>query len=527
VPSEKSNYRGEDLPLIDCKSLIELIEERCQRFSVLPALSVADRTVTFAELDRLSRNFAAHLQTLEGLQVGDRVAVMMNNSIEYAAAAFGVLRAGMVLVNTNPMYTSNELLHQFEDSGAKVLVTESGHGDKLSSIIRSTEIQYSYIKKATEGQGLDPSINDLKTFDLTGVLDCDGAYSRPEIHSQSLAMLQYTGGTTGRSKGAMLSHGNLLANSFQSWQALEGVREAREIPVVPLPLYHIYAFSWSLLVFFMHGSHVLLIADPRQTDSIVEVMERFPFTCFFGLNSLFISLLHHPKFSSVNFKALHITLSGGAPLPVDTALQWEKMTGCEVHEGYGLTEASPVVCVSTPHVRKLGTVGKPVPGTELKLVDKDGNDCLPGQEGELCIRGPQIMQGYWRQEQETKAVLSGDGWLRTGDIASIDDDGFVRIVDRKKDLIIVSGFNVYPAEIEQVVSHHPDVIECAAVGVFDEKSGQAVKLFVVPRNSDLGMSELQSYCRERLAAYKVPKQIVFADTLPKSAVGKILRRELK
>lgn len=527
MTDDAPHFRVGRPPSTHLHDLISLFEERAGRFSALPAISASDQTMTFAELERQSRNFAAHLQTLQGLGTGEPVAVMMNNCREYVAAAWGVLRAGMVLVNTNPMYTQRELAIQFRDSGAKALIVESGCGAKVSSIIPQTQIAYVYVKQTDDAWRADREGAGFRSYDLVRTLECDGVYRRPETSGDSVAILQYTGGTTGRSKGAVLSHANLVANIRQSWSTLETVREAGEIALVPLPLYHIYAFAWGLLVFLMHGAHLVLIEDPRQGDRIVDAMKQFAVTCFFGLNSLFISLLQNPRLSTVDFRALHITLSGGAPLPIDTALQWERRTGCPIFEGYGLTEASPVVTVNTPRFRKLGTVGRAVPGTELKLIDDDGNDSAPGEAGELCIRGPQIMREYWRQEEETRMVLTADGWLRTGDIATIDEEGFVTILDRKKDLIIVSGFNVYPSEIDQVVSHHPDVLECAAVGVNDAKSGHAIRLFVVRRSQSLTEPELQAYCRERLAAYKVPRRVVFVDALPKSPVGKVLRRELQ
>ena len=526
MTSESTEFEIARLSLGDFSDLNTHFEERSRRFAALPALTASDQTITFATLDSQSRNFAAHLQSLTGINAGDRVAVMMNNCIEYAVAAWGVLRAGMVLVNINPMYTQRELVELLVDSEAKVLLTERGCSEKVSSILDRTRIEHIYLKP-DEATRVPAAETAFQALDLRDALNFQGPYTRPIITGESLAMLQYTGGTTGLIKGAMLSHANLLANSLQSWLALENIREAQEIVIVPLPLYHIYAFGWGLLVFLMHGCHIVLTEDPRQTDRLIDAMKRFPFTCFFGLNSLFVSLLQNPRLSSVDFSAVHITLSGGAPLSMEIAQRWESKTGCKVYEGYGLTEASPVVSVNTPRQRKLGTVGRPVPATELRLIDNDGGDCPPGMEGELCVRGPQIMQGYWRQEQETKKVLSVDGWLRTGDIASIDADGFIKILDRKKDVVIVSGFNVYPTEIDQVASHHPDVLECAALGVADDKSGQSLTLFVVSKRPDLEESELKAFCRERLAAYKVPKRIVFVDALPKSPVGKILRRKLQ
>lgn len=527
MPTRYWPYKGNELKPFDYDNLIDLFDERCRRFAMLPAISESDQTITFSDLDCLSRNFAAYLQSLDGLAQGDRVAIMLNNSIEYAVVSWGVLRAGMVLVNTNPMYTQRELLHQFSDSGAKVLVTEDDCWKNLAAVFAHVDIGNVLIDWQGTTTVSGQSALDAQVCGLKEAFNFNGDYVKPEITGGTLAALQYTGSTTGRAKGAMLTHFSLLANCFQSWQALAGFREAREVVIEPLPLYHVYAFAWGLITFLMHGSQLVLVRDPRQTDSLVTAMSRHKFTCFMGLNSLFVSLLQSKDFSSLEFSDFNFTLSGGAPLPVDTAQNWEKTTGCKIYEGYGLTEASPVVTGNSPEANKLGTVGKIVPGTEVKLINSEGIDCSAGEEGELCVRGPQLMQGYWQQPGETREVMTEDGWLRTGDIASIDEDDFVSIADRKKNLVIVSGFNVYPTEIEQVVSHHPDVLECAAIGIADVKSGQSVKLFVVVKSEDLIEVDLKDYCRKNLTAYKVPKYIVFIKDLPKSAVGKVLHRLLK
>jgi len=520
-------YKGPELNPFNFDNLVDLFDERCERFASRPAISESDQTITFSDLDAKSRNIAAYLQSLEGLAQGDRVAIMLNNSVEYAVISWGILRAGMVLVNTNPMYTQRELMHQFSDSGVKVLMTENNCWNKIGPVISDLNIEHVLIEGQRGSTVSEPSSESAKVSGLDVALSFSGDYVKPELVGTSLAALQYTGGTTGLAKGAILTHYSLLVNCFQSWQALAGFREGKEVVIEPLPLYHVYAFAWGLITFLMHGSHLVLIRDPRQTDNMVTAMSRHKLTCFMGLNSLFVNLLQSKDFSSLEFSDFNCTLSGGAPLPIDTARNWEEITGCKIYEGYGLTEASPVVTANSSAANKPGTVGKLVPCTEAKLIDDDGRDCLLDEHGELCIRGPQIMQGYWQQPNETKEVLSEDGWLRTGDIASIDEEGFISIVDRKKNLVIVSGFNVYPTEIEDVVSNHPGVLECAVIGVADVKSGQSVKLFVVPKSEDINESDLNKYCRDNLTGYKVPKIIEFKESLPKSPVGKVLHRLLK
>ncbi|WP_027896392.1 long-chain-fatty-acid--CoA ligase FadD2 [Zestomonas thermotolerans] len=536
------------------KSVIEVFERSCKKFADRPAFSNLGVTLSYAELDRLSAAFAAYLQKHTDLKPGDRIAVQLPNVLQYPIAVFGALRAGLIVVNTNPLYTAREMRHQFSDAGARALVYLNMFGHLVQEVLPDTEIEYLIearmgdLQPGLKGPLLNAAVKYLKklvpAFHLPQAVPFKSALAQGQGHAlkpvkvslDDIAVLQYTGGTTGVAKGAMLTHRNLVANMLQVDACLgqlgdDGrplMQAGHEVLIAPLPLYHIYAFTVHCMCMMINGNHNVLITNPRDIPGFVKELAKWRFTGICGLNTLFVALMNHPDFRKLDFSALKLTNSGGTALVRATAEQWQQITGCAITEGYGLTETSPVVSTNPRgRLARLGTVGLPVPGTALKVIDEQGNELPLGEPGELCVKGPQVMKGYWQRPEATAEVLDAEGWLKTGDIAVIDPDGYLRIVDRKKDMIIVSGFNVYPNEIEEVVMAHPKVASCAAIGVPDEKSGEAVKLFVVPREPGLSVEELKAYCREQLTGYKVPKHIVLRDALPMSPVGKILRRELR
>jgi long-chain acyl-CoA synthetase len=536
-----------DIDLSSYKSVIEVFERSCKRFADRPAFSNLGVTLTYAELDRLSAAFAAYLQKHTDLKPGDRIAVQMPNVLQYPIAVFGAMRAGLIVVNTNPLYTAREMRHQFKDAGVRALVYLNMFGKLVQEVLPDTEIEYlieakmgdllpglkawlvnTVVKKVKK---MVPDYHLPQAIPFKQVLkQGQGQALAPvKVGHDDIAVLQYTGGTTGVAKGAMLTHGNLVANMSQLGpDGTPLMKQGQEIMIAPLPLYHIYAFTANCMCMMVNGNHNVLITNPRDIPGFVKELGKWKFSALLGLNTLFVALMDHPDFKNLDFSHLKVTNSGGTALVKATAERWQEVTGCTVVEGYGLTETSPVASTN-PYGDKarLGTVGIPVPGTAFKVIDDDGNELPTGERGELCIKGPQVMKGYWQREEATAEVLDAEGWFKTGDIAVIDPDGFVRIVDRKKDMIIVSGFNVYPNEIEDVVMAHPKVASCAAIGVPDEKSGEVVKLFVVPRDGGVTVEELKAYCKENFTGYKVPKHIVFKDSLPMTPVGKILRRELR
>ncbi|MGE7989781.1 long-chain-fatty-acid--CoA ligase FadD2 [Pseudomonas sp. NPDC089554] len=536
------------------KSVVEVFERSCKRFADRPAFSNLGVTLTYADLERYSAAFAAWLQQNTDLAPGDRIAVQMPNVLQYPIAVFGALRAGLIVVNTNPLYTEREMRHQFKDSGARALVYLNMFGSRVQQVLPDTDIEY--LIEAKMGDLLPTAKGWLVNTVVDKLKKMVPAYQLPQAvpfkqvlrqgrdltHKavprslDDIAVLQYTGGTTGLAKGAMLTHGNLVANMLQvlacfSQHGPDGqplVKEGQEVMIAPLPLYHIYAFTANCMCMMVTGNHNVLITNPRDIPGFIKELGKWRFSMLLGLNTLFVALMDHPGFKSLDFSALKITNSGGTALVKATAERWESLTGCRIVEGYGLTETSPVAS-TCPYgeLARLGTVGIPVVGTAFKVIDDEGNELPLGERGELCIKGPQVMKGYWQQPEATAQALDAEGWFKTGDIAVIDPDGFTRIVDRKKDMIIVSGFNVYPNEIEDVVMSHPQVANCAAIGVPDERSGEAVKLFVVPREGDLSVDELKAFCKANFTGYKVPKHIVLRESLPMTPVGKILRRELR
>lgn len=515
------------------------------RFADEPAFTGLGRTISYRELDEYSDQFAAYIQNYTDLQPGDRVAVQLPNLIQYPVVMFGVLKAGMVLVNTNPLYTQREIEHQFNDSGAKALVVLVNIAEETAKALPNTGVKHVI---TTELADLHPNIKrfvinnvaryikkmvpDVSIANRTSLPEALKKGARHQVkqvpkNHHDLAVLQYTGGTTGVAKGAMLSHGNLLSNTMQCSAAFRDYKiiDGEELMIQPLPLYHIYAFISSLFAMW-HGAHVVLIPNPRDLSAVIKELRKWPFSVFCGLNTLFVALCNNADFRKLDFSRLKVTLSGGMALTTAAANEWKNVTGCQICEGYGLTEASPVVSYNPQSNNQLGTIGMPLPSTRVKFVGEEGEELPLGEAGELCVHGPQIMQGYWQRPEETEKVIK-DGWLLTGDIAMMRDDGYIKIVDRKKDMVVVSGFNVYPNELEDVLSQHPAVVECAAIGIPDEKTGEAVKMFVVKNDPAVTAEELIAFCREKLTAYKVPKLIEFRDDLPKTNVGKILRRELR
>ena len=543
-----------DIDLGAYKSVIEVFERSCKKFADRPAFSNMGVTLTYAELERYSAAFAGYLQNHTDLAPGDRIAVQMPNVLHYPIAVFGALRAGLIVVNTNPLYTPREMRHQFKDSGARALVYMNLFGQKVQEVLADTDIQY--LIEARMGDLMSGPKGWLVNTLVDKVKKMVPAYQLPQAIGfksalrlgrgqniqplqaglDDIAVLQYTGGTTGLAKGAMLTHGNLVANMQQARACLgqlgpDGhplLREGQEVMIAPLPLYHIYAFTANCMCMMVTGNHNVLITNPRDIGGFIKELGKWQFSALLGLNTLFVALMEHPQFKTLDFSHLKLTNSGGTALVKATAERWQSLTGCRITEGYGLTETSPVACTN-PYGDKsrLGTVGMPVPGTTLKVINDEGVEQPLGERGELCIKGPQIMKGYWQKADATAEVLDAEGWFKSGDIGVIDEDGFVRIVDRKKDMIIVSGFNVYPNEIEDVVMAHPNVANCAVIGVPDERSGEAVKLFVVAREAGVSLEELKAYCKENFTGYKVPKHIVLRDSLPMTPVGKILRRELR
>ena len=535
-------------------SVVEVFERSCRRFADRPAFSNLGVTLTYGELDHLSAAFAAWLQQHTDLVPGDRIAVQMPNVLQYPIAVFGALRAGLIVVNTNPLYTEREMRHQFKDAGARALVYLNLFGKRVQEVLPDTDIKYLIEAKmgdllpmakgwlvntlVDKVKKMVPAYNLPQAVSFKQVLR-DGRGQQPKAVSLGLddiAVLQYTGGTTGLAKGAMLTHGNLVANMLQvlacfSQHGPDGqkmIKEGQEVMIAPLPLYHIYAFTANCMCMMVTGNHNILITSPRDIPGFIKELGKWRFTALLGLNTLFVALMDHPQFKSLDFSALKVTNSGGTALVKATAERWEALTGCRIVEGYGLTETSPVASTNPyGQLARLGTVGIPVAETAYKVIDDEGNELPLGERGELCIKGPQVMKGYWQQPEATAQTLDAQGWLKTGDIAVIDEDGFTRIVDRKKDMIIVSGFNVYPNEIEDVVMSHPQVASCAAIGVPDERSGEVVKLFVVPREGGISVEELKAFCKANFTGYKVPRQIVLRDALPMTPVGKILRRELR
>jgi long-chain acyl-CoA synthetase len=525
-------------------SLVAVFEESCQRFADRPAYHNLGVTLTFRDLERLSAQFAAYLTGI-GLARGDRVAIMMPNLLQYPIALFGILRAGLVVVNTNPLYTARELRHQLTDSGARCIVIVENFAHVLAEVIADSAIEHIVISGIGDLAGFPKrtAVNFVvrrvkhlvPPYALPGAVKFRAALARgeqlglpkPAIGAADVAFLQYTGGTTGVAKGAMLTHRNMVANLMQAAAFWKDILEpGQDVMITPLPMYHVFCLTVDCLLFMQQGGLNVLITNPRDIPAFVHELRKWRMTLITGVDTLFNALADYPGFASVDFSRLKIGIAGGMPLQPRTVEKWRSVTGRPLAEGYGLTEASPIVAGNRYDAPQIGSVGLPVPSTEISL--RDGQNEVPiGEPGELCVRGPQVMRGYWNHEAETAAVISPDGWLRTGDVAVMDAEGFLRIVDRKKDMIIVSGFKVFPNEIESVAAEHPAVLEAGCIGVPDPHSGQVVKVFVVTRESvTVTVDELREHFSARLTAYKRPKYFEFRQSLPKSNIGKVLRREL-
>jgi len=529
------------------RSVAALLEECCDRFRHRPAFTNMGRRLTYGDLDRLSATFASFLLNDLRLAKGDRVALMMPNLLQYPVAIMGVLRAGLTVVNTNPMYTARELKHQLDDSGAKAIVVLDNFAATVAEVVGGTPCRHVICTGVGDMLGFPKSA--ITNFVVRHVKKMVPAYSLPQairfadamkrgerakaprvdVGPDDIAFLQYTGGTTGVAKGAMLTHRNMVANMLQAFAWISpNMREGEEVVVTALPLYHIFALTANFLTFARVGGFNHLITNPRDMPAFVRAIRHARFTALTGVNTLFAGLLNTPGFENVDFSQLRLTLGGGMAVQRAVAERWKKATGCTLAEAYGLTETCPAVCINPLDIPEYnGSIGLPVPSTEVSIQDDDGKHLATGEVGELCVRGPQVMKGYWNRPDETAKVLSADGWLRTGDIARIDEKGYVYIVDRKKDMILVSGFNVYPNEIEDVVAQMPGVLEVAAVGVPDEKSGEAVKLVIVKKDPGLTEEAVRAHCKANLTGYKLPRYVEFRASLPKTNVGKILRRELR
>ncbi len=531
-------------------SLVALMEESFTKYADRTAYSFMGKDVSYRETDRLSKAFAAYLQGL-GLSKGDRVAVMMPNCPQYPIAVAAILRAGLILVNVNPLYTPRELEHQLKDSGAKTIVIMENFGTTLQQCIASTPIRHIVLAAMGDRLGflkgalVNYVVRSVKKlvphYSLPGAVRFNDALDQgksrtlqiPVIGPDDVAVLQYTGGTTGVSKGAVLLHRNVIANVLQSEAWNEPVMAkvpAGEQPtsVCALPLYHIFAFTVGMMLNMRTGGKLILIPNPRDLAGVLKELSRHTIHSFPAVNTLFNGLANHPDFNTVNWKNLKVSVGGGMAVQAAVAKLWLEKTGCPICEGYGLSETSPsATCNPTDSKAYTGTIGLPLPSTWLKLLDDEGREVPPGQAGEIAIKGPQVMAGYWQRPDETAKVMTPDGYFKSGDIGVVDERGYFKVVDRKKDMILVSGFNVYPNEVEDVVAQVPGVLECAAVGVSDEKTGEAVKLVIVKKDESLTEAQVREYCRANLTGYKQPRTIEFRTDLPKTPVGKILRRELR
>jgi len=543
-----SNYPSGVPANIDPQSyatLVDLFEETFSKYSSKPAFSCMGKELTYKQVDKMSRQFGAYLQS-RGLERGDKIAIMMPNLLQYPIALFGAMRAGLVVVNTNPLYTPREMHHQFTDAGVKAIIIAENFAANLQKILDDTPIKVVITASIGEMLGFPKKqivnfvVRNIRRmvpkFDLPNAVTFSDALKQGKRFklnqhkgsADDVILLQYTGGTTGLSKGAMLTNRNLVANMLQIRAVMSPfLEDGKEIALCPLPMYHIFAFTVNCLAMMEIGALSVLVTNARDLPSVVKALKSYDVTLITGVNTLFNALVNHNDFQEVDFSSLKITVGGGMAVQRSVAENWQRVTGCFLSEGYGMTEASPVVTVNPlDGSGRLGTIGLPLPSTDVRIVDEQGNVLAAEQVGEIQVKGPQVMKGYYNRVDETNNTIR-EGWLCTGDIGKMLPDGFFQIVDRKKDMILVSGFNVFPNEVEDVVSGHPKVLEVAAVGVPDKKSGEVVKVFVVKKDSSLTKDEVISYCRENLTGYKVPKQVEFRKELPKTNVGKILRRALR
>jgi long-chain acyl-CoA synthetase len=536
-----------EINIDEFQSVAEVFETSVQKYAELPAFSNMGKTLSYSEMDHLTRDFAAYLQSIPGIQKGDRVAIMMPNLLQNPIAIFAILRAGFTVVNTNPLYTARELKHQLKDSGAKAIIIVDNFCHTLDEVIKDTDVQQvittqlgdmlsfpkslvvnfvvKYIKKMVPKYSLPGRI----TFKQALKLGRNAKFTRPDIGHEDIAFLQYTGGTTGLAKGAILTNRNMVANMQQAseWISI-AVEQKKELIITALPLYHIFSLTANCLTFMKIGAHNYLITNPRDMKGFVKELEGVKFTAITGVNTLFNGLLNTPGFAELDFSSLKLTLGGGMAVQRAVAEHWRRVTKAPLLEAYGLTETSPAVCINPLNLDDFnGSIGLPVSSTEVSIRSEDGEFLPQGEVGELCVRGPQVMRGYWNKPDETAFVLDEKGWLKTGDIAMMDEKGFFRIVDRKKDMILVSGFNVYPNEVESIIAACPGVLEVGVIGVPDDNSGEAVRAVIVKNDESLTEKDVIDHCRKNLTNYKVPKSIEFRTELPKTNVGKILRRELR
>lgn len=536
-----------EIPGIPYKSIPDMFEQCCKKYGNKKAVTNMGVSLTYNDVDRLSKQFAAYLQENLGLKKGDRLAIMMPNVLQYYVVMFGALRAGLVVVNINPLYTARELKFQLIDSGAQSIVILENFAHVLEKVMEDHPIKNAivteladlfptpkrqivnfvvkYVKRMVKPWEILSAVSFLEAMKIGATK----TFNPHDVDGEDVAFLQYTGGTTGVAKGAMLSHNNMLANATQciTWSG-GAMRDGKEIAISPLPLYHIFSLTISCMALVLIGGEVVLITNPRDLPHMINEIKKIPYTMIVGINTLYNALTRNKTFRKTNFKSLRLTISGGMATQDAVAKQWEELTNTHILEGYGLTEASPVVCINPFTLDHFThSIGLPIPSTDVSIRDENDKEVGIGEVGELCIKGPQVMKGYWNREDESIKVFTDDRYLRTGDMVKMDEKGYIYVVDRKKDMVIVSGFNVYPNEVEDVLASHPHILEAAVIGVPDEQSGEAVKAFIVKEDPSLTEDEVNKYCKENLTGYKRPKYIEFCDELPKSNIGKILRRELR
>lgn len=538
-----------DIDTSQYNSVVDIFLESTRKFAESPAINNMGKTISYGELDRLTQYFASYIQHKTNLEKGDRIAIMMPNLLQYPVAVFGALRAGLVVVNTNPLYTDRELQHQLKDSGAKAIVVVEMFAHTLADVIDNTEVETVITTRVADMLDFPKSmlvnfviknvkkmVPPFKLPDAVSFKDVlsEGAALPPtkvDLAKEDIAFLQYTGGTTGVSKGAMLTNDNMVSNIEQAylWITNDGkVSEGNEVIITALPLYHIFALTANCLTYMRLGANNILITNPRDIPGFVKELKKHQFTAFTGVNTLFNALLNNEDFKNVDFSHLKMVLGGGMAVQKAVADRWKEVTGIPLIEAYGLTETSPAACINPPNLTEYnGCIGLPISATDASVRDENNNALGVGEAGELCIRGPQVMKGYWNRPEETAKTIDSDGWLHTGDVAEMTEDGYFKIVDRLKDMILVSGFNVYPNEIEGVLAAHEGILEAGAIGIPDEHSGEVVKVVIVKSDPNLTEEDVIAHCKEELTGYKRPKVIQFVDELPKTNVGKILRRELR
>lgn len=536
-----------DIEIEKYASVVEIFEQSVKEFANRPAFSNLGTSLTYSQFNEATKAVAAYLQKTLNLKKGDRIAIMMPNLLQNPVSIFGSLRAGLTVVNTNPLYTARELRHQLIDSGATTIIVLENYAQTVQEIVADTDVKHIIITKMGDMLNFPKSLlinlavkyikKIVPAFSLPGAISFQTVVSEGSkqdlgpVHltNNDLAFIQYTGGTTGLAKGAMLSHKNMVANMLQASEWIKNdIKPGQETIITALPLYHIFSLTANCMVFIEAGGHNVLITNPRDFKGFVKELSKTSFTVITGVNTLFNALINTKGFHDIDFSNLKITLGGGMSVQAAVAAQWQQITGCALVEAFGLTETSPAVCINPLNIKNYnGSIGLPIPSTYCKLIDSEGNDIINNEAGELCVKGPQVMQGYWKRPEETACALSKDGWLKTGDMAKMDGHGFFYIVDRLKEMILVSGFNVFPNEIENVIVDHPGVLECGVIGIPDEQRGEAIKAFVVKKDISLTEAELIAHCKKNLTPYKIPSSITFIQSLPKTNIGKVLRRALK